>query len=450
MLAALLTAAVALALSPLAGIGISQQAAFFGSGAALLAAGITGSNLMLSRAIRLKAGAPSLVGLALRTTAANRSRSLLVITLLACAGFIIVAVAANTRDFSRIDYAERNSGTGGFALRAISSLPVRYDLGSPRGRAGLGFPPEDEKIFVGVRVIPFLVSSGEDISCLNLARPSRPRVLGVGSVMVERGGFAVLTGRTSAGDNPWLLLQETHNGAIPVFGDADSVKWTLHSGLGKTYTIPGGDGRQMKMRFAGLTSRSIFASEILMSEEYFRRSFPEIRDPRYFLFEVPRGKEERVAESLRRNLGRMGLEVRSTREVLNAYVGVQNTYLSMFTALGGLGFILGTVGLVAVMLRGALERRSEFALMLATGFSRTDLSKLLLFENVGLLIAGVAIGTVSALVAVAPQLAAVDSRINWSAICVVLISMVLVGLLSCALAAGKVARGPLIEALRGE
>jgi len=47
-----------------------------------------------------------------------------------------------------------------------------------------------------------------------------------------------------------------------------------------------------------------------------------------------------------------------------------------FLALGGLGVILGTVGVVVVVLRSALERRGEFALMLAVGFEHRHLGSL--------------------------------------------------------------------------
>jgi len=67
-----------------------------------------------------------------------------------------------------------------------------------------------------------------------------------------------------------------------------------------------------------------------------------------------------------------------------------------------------------------------------------------------LLLAGIAWGTLSALVAVAPQLASAASRVNWSALAVVLTSVLITGLLACALAARWTVRGSLIEALREE
>ena len=107
-------------------------------------------------------------------------------------------------------------------------------------------------------------------------------------------------------------------------------------------------------------------------------TFPSVTTPSYFLIATPPGREEVVAEALRRNLGEMGLQVRTTGEVLNDFISVQNTYLSMFLTLGGFGLLLGTVGLGATLVRSALERRRELALMTALGHTRPAIAMVLL------------------------------------------------------------------------
>jgi len=432
---------IALALSHRA----PAEGAFFGGGALLLCAGLCGGYLVLARWLHSPLISPTLARLAMRSAAANRGRSLLVVGLLAGAGFIIVAVAANVRDFSRLDIHRRDSGAGGFSLRAIATVPLPVDISTPVGRAHLGFTPEDEALFKDVRIYPLLYSGGDDISCLNLAVAQRPRIVGISKALIERGGFTVLTKEKAA--DPWSLLQSGQ--AIPVFGDADSVMWSLHSSLGGGVTLTGSSEKR-DGHFAGLLPGSIFAGELLISENYFRQLFPEITRPRYFLIDTPPGEEDDVADALRRNLGDFGLEVRGTRELLNAYAGVQNTYLSTFLALGGLGLMLGTLGLVIVLLRNALERRKEFALMLAEGFTERELAAMLAIENAGLLAAGLLCGTVTALIAVAPHLASVAARVNWVALFGVLAGILVIGLASCLLAARAATRGRLLEALREE
>ncbi len=67
-----------------------------------------------------------------------------------------------------------------------------------------------------------------------------------------------------------------------------------------------------------------------------------------------------------------------------------NTYLATFQTLGGLGLLLGTVGLAAILLRNVLERRGELATLRALGFQRASLAWLVLAENTLLLLVGLA------------------------------------------------------------
>lgn len=420
--------------------------AFFGAGVYLLVAGLAGVKWWLGHQLNRPRTAHSLPALAVRNAAAQSGRSLLVVGLLASAAFVLVAVATNARDLSRLDPTRKDSGTGGFTLRAVAAVPLPYDPSTPTGRQKLGFSPEDEAALKGVEIMPFLASPGEDISCLNLAKPSQPRLLGVPERMVQRGGFTVKTREKPAPENPWTVLASGANGA---FGDASSVQWTLHSGLGKTYSLqtPGGE---TSLEFTGLLQGSIFQGELLTSAEAFKRLYPTITRPPYFLLAASPEREQQVAEVLRRNLGDYGVEVRTTRELLQSFIGVQNAYLAMFLALGGVGLLLGTVGLAIVILRSALERRGQLALLTAVGYTPGRLARLLLLENVGLLLGGLAGGAVAGLVAVLPQLRSASAAVNWPALTGVLSGILLVGLAACAGAVRTVVRGQLLEALREE
>ncbi len=429
------------------GHSLQPQAGFFGIGCCLLVAGLAAVRVLSARALQGQADRLTFTRLAIRNVAGSPG-SLLVVGLLACAAFVLVAVAANTRDLSRADWTRRDSGSGGFALLATSSIPLPYDLGAPEGRANLGFSPQDEAAMAGTEVIGFLSSGGEDISCLNLARPSAPRILGVPPEMVKRGGFSIVTKLRTLSANSWELLRTDKY--VPAFGDASSVVWNLHSGLGKQYIAQNGLGADCTLQFVGLLQGSVFARELLVSEDAFRGMFPGIARPSYFLIATPPGREREVAEVLRRNLGEVGLDVRTTGEVLNEFLRVQNTYLSVFLALGGLGLALGTVGVVIVLLRAALQRRGEFALMSAAGFAKGRIVRLLLVENGSLMLAGLGLGAGCALAAVAPQLASADSSVNWSALLVVLLAVVAVGLCACIVAVSAAVRGNLVETLRQE
>jgi hypothetical protein len=437
-------AGLGLGLAALAGGSVPAEGAFFGIGASLLVAGLVLASLVL-RALRTRSGASrSLVRLALRNAAAGGGRSMLTLGLLAGATFLMVATATNTKDLSRADVTRRDSGAGGFALQGTCSVPLPFDPATPTGRQNLGFSADDEAALSGVTLLSFLASPGEDISCLNLARPASPRILGVPPAMVRRAGFTVTTqARTRT---PWTLLDEPlPDGVVPAFGDAASVQWTLHSGLGRTYEAPAA-----RLRFVGLLQGSLFARELLVSEANFRRLFPSVTATSYLLIETPPGREDAVAGVLRRNLGDLGLQVRRTGEVLNDFVRVQNTYLSVFLTLGGLGLLLGTVGLAVTLVRNAAERRRELALMAALGFSRQAIARSLLIENGALLIGGLVWGTLTAVIAVLPHLISEHFRANWLALIGVLLAVLLVGLGTCVAAVWAVLRADLIPALRQE
>ncbi|MEN6549176.1 MAG: FtsX-like permease family protein, partial [Armatimonadia bacterium] len=321
---------------------LGATAFFFAAGFALLVGGLLGGKRVLSRALRRRWRGRSLGALALRNMATHPRRSLLVVGLLAGATFVIVAVAANARDVLRAD-PQHSPATGGFSLRAVSAAPLAYDLSTPAGRGNLGFSAEDEAIMSRCVVMPFFVSPGEDVSCLNLSRPQSPRLLGVIDAMLKRDGFRL------SGSKAWTALAGSSSPIVPAFGDADTVRWTLHSGPGKVYDTHDAHGRPLQLKFVGLIHGGLFARELLIHETAFRRLYPSVSGYSYFLIQTPAGQEQAVAEVLRRNLGDYGLQVRTTAEAIAEVMSVQNTYLSIFLALGGLGLLLGTVGLVAVI-----------------------------------------------------------------------------------------------------
>lgn len=431
---------------------VTPELTFFGGGTSLLAAALAQLWVTLGRRLERPGTVVSLWGLAIRNAAANRSRSILTIGLLACASFILVAVAANRRDFSHLDVRDKTSGAGGFALRATTAVPLHYDLASAVGRAHLGFSPQQEAAFTHVAIIPLQQSPGDDISCLNLARPMQPRLLGVPPALQECNAFSVQLARAAPGANPWQALDggPDGDGAIPAFADADSIEWTLHSGLGEIYSFTGPDGKPVKLRIAGVLPGSIFAGEMLISQANWQRLYPTIHGANSFLLAAEPQQQAALVDALRSSLADFGLEVHTTREILNSFIGVQNIYLAIFMTLGGLGLLLGTAGMVAVIARNALERRGELALLTAVGFTRDRLVRLVVLENAALLLTGLGCGTLAALLAVAPVVGSGQARVPWSALAALLVAVTGFGL-AWAIMAARLSIGTTpIQALREE
>jgi ABC-type antimicrobial peptide transport system permease subunit len=118
--------------------------------------------------------------------------------------------------------------------------------------------------------------------------------------------------------------------------------------------------------------------------------------------------------------------------------------------LGGLGLLLGTLGLAAVLLRNVLERRREHALMRAVGFRSGQIALVVATENVLLMLLGLLSGTVSALVAIAPAFAARGGSVPIAALAALLAVVLAGGVLSSLLAVAAVGRMPLLGSLRSD
>ena len=428
---------------------------FFASGAFLLVGGLAFFSLWLRGGRRqpLAAGALARARLGLWNSARHPGRSLLCAALVGCACFVLVAVGANRRVEAGAALG-KESGTGGFPLLATADVPLHQDLNEPEGRFELGFAASDSAILDRAEIVPFRVLPGEDISCLNLYQPQQPGLLGVPDELIQRGGFrfqqtAAATPEERA--NPWLLLQrELEPGVIPALGDYNSVLWILHLGLGDELVLRNEAGEDLRLRLVGLLKGSLFQSELLISESHFKRHFPTRSGYGYFLVNTPPAGLESVAGALEETLGVFGFDVTSTSARLEAYRAVENTYLSTFQTLGGLGLLLGTVGLGIVLWRNAVERRGELATLRACGFRVSTLGAMLLVENGFLLLVGIVAGSAAALVAVAPHLATPGAAVPWVQLLGLLGLVFLAGMAASGVAAFWALRTPLLPALKAD
>jgi putative ABC transport system permease protein len=437
---------------------------FFGSGAVMLILTL----LVISNHLRRGAtgaaigvGGRNLLRLALRNAARNPGRSTLTIGLVASAAFLIVAVSS-----FRLDPSQRTptltSGSGGFALVAESSQPIFQNLDTPEGRAAAGFSDAEEKTLASCPIYSLRVRVGDDASCLNLYKPRSPRILGLPQAFLDRGGFA-WAGAPRDSKNPWQLLKpitqsddekKKDYGAapIPVILEKNTANYSLGlwGGLGETYEFPQTADRESPLQVAALLDNSIFQGDLLLSEDALLATFPETAGYRFFLVECPPEKVVDVQRILENRLGDYGLAAEATGGRLARFLAVQNTYLSTFQSLGGLGLLLGTLGLAAVQLRNIAERRGELALLRAVGFRPESLARLVLLENAVLLLLGLGSGILAAATAVMPRLLASSATFPWLSLTTTLALVVLAGMLAGLAAVRHVTNTPLLGALRDD
>ena len=191
-----------------------------------------------------------------------------------------------------------------------------------------------------------------------------------------------------------------------MIADATSLQYVLHAAVGDTMTIDTGAATPVTLRFVGALRDSVLQGELVMAEGQFVRLFPSQEGYRFFLIDAPdvRTSEQarQLAEIIEKDLQPFGVDAVSTVERLDAFHRVENTYLSTFQALGGLGLLLGTIGLATVMFRNVLERRRELALLRAVGYDARHITVMIGAETLFLLLSGLAAGAGCAIVAVAP------------------------------------------------
>jgi len=435
----------------------AQAGAFFGAGAASL----TASMFFLSSWLRGRPssvisghGSRAVLRLGFRSAAFRPGRSVLSAALIASAAFIIVSVDAFRKGGGEIG-GDRASGTGGYTFVATSELPLVHNPNEAAGRDALNLQGPE---FDGVRFTRFRVRPGDDASCLNLYRPTSPTIVAPEPAFAGERRFtfaATLEASDAERQNPWLLLDRPVEGeVIPVIADATSLQYVLHASIGDTFAMDVGGERPVTLQFVGSLADSVLQGELVMSEANFVRLFPSQQGYRFFLVDAE-GVQSRdaagaLAGAVERELNTFGFDAVIAAERLEAFHRVENTYLSTFQSLGGLGLLLGTIGLSAVMFRNVLERRRELGLLRAVGYDRRRVTQMILAEAMLLLGAGLGAGALSAALAVAPAWLGRSGARPGGTLLILLGGVAVAGVLSSAVAARAALRGDVLTGLRAE
>lgn len=383
---------------------VSREVAFFGAGVISLIMCLVFLHRRFLRPVGRRdqrRGRFSLFALGVRNAARNPTRSALTLSLVASAAFVLVTVGSmKGRSFTK--ELDKAGATGGFALIAEFDVPIPYDLNTPEGRRLLALKGE-ESLWRRVRFFSLRRSTGGDISCRNLYVPTEPRIMAIPDDFIADSPFSFAASLRKQ-EAAWRLLCDRSPDGIGVIADADTARWILHAKLGDHIRIRNGSGQEETVRLAALLRKSIFQGELLMGERDFRRLFPGETGFRQVLVRASPADATRAAELLRQSLSDYGVNVETTTERLAYFSRIEDSYLSAFEALGGLGMLLGSLGLAVVLVRGVIERRAELALLTALGFRKRSLLCVVVSENAALFLLGLLAGTIPALVAVMPEL----------------------------------------------
>ena len=364
---------------------------------------------------------------AIRNAARQPGRSKTCVTTISIACCIIVAVGANRHDAPpETEYA----------FVAESALPLHHNLNTPDGRFELGFSDKASELLSASAVIPFRVLPGEDVSCLNLYQPQKPQILGASDVMLDAA--------------PWvgLHLTSTENGKIPAIGDEKSLRWILHHNPDDDFIVQDEFGEPLHLELETIVN-SLFQSQLIISESNFTKYFPSQSGYQFFLIKTPLALREETAQVLEKTLGDYGFDLTSASARLASYRAVENTYISTFQSLGGLGVLLGTFGLALVLFRNIIERRGELATLRAFGFRRQLLSRMLFLESCFLLVIGMLIGIVAGLASIFASQGHLPA-FPWFSLTITLLFIFGFGIIANVVAVAVALRSPLLATLKAE
>ncbi len=465
-LAPILTAtAIALAAYATTTGGEIQAGAFMGAGFIVLVAIMASIWAWLSSASQQEAiERLTIERLALNSLRRNPWRSLMTIGLMAVATFLIVAI-------SSFRLRPTDQSTGGIDWVGSSSQSIFVDLNTRTGQdeiLGAEYPLPDDTHVYSWRYKP-----GEDASCNNPYQSTQPRILGVTEAWISRFDNPQETALRWSGslaqteaesNNPWRLLDANHSASsagdtvqndvglsrpIPVVIDKNTAMFSLKIySVGQIFSLTYDTGETLNFQVVGFLENTVLQGSLMIAESDFVSQFPSLSGYRYFLIDTGTSDQMQPIATLRDRLADQGFDARRSREILGELMAVQNTYLTAFQSLGGLGLLLGTFGLAAVQLRNMVERRQELGLLRALGFSYSRLTWLLFWEQMGLLMLGLVGGGFAALCTTLPHYWWSGASIPWTTLAAILTIILILGGISGWWSARRVIRLPLLESLK--
>lgn len=379
---------------------IGPQGAFFLAGICFLTAGLAAYRASLSGISSDGDMTPS--HLARLNSARRPSRSLVVVGTLAAGLFLVVSVTA----FQKHDPAwkEVSSAAGGYALWIETTNPLPPNFQHPDDILQLG----EDRTLLG-ELLAVRVGTGDDASCFNLNAVTRPRLLAIDTAILEqRNAFTIKT--TVPGIEPsWSALR--HGDTLRAFIDETTLLWVLKKKVGDLIDYTDEQGNHFDVEIAGTLAASVFQGSFIVDEHAFLARYPSTPGPRIFLADSP-NNPTRTSKQLQKSLADLGAIVMPTADRLAAFHRVENTYITIFNLLGGLGVILGSAGLGIVTARNLAERRSEFTLLHTLGIPHQQIRAIIIDETRQFIIRAISIGLIAALLSIIPSFSSIATPIT--------------------------------------
>ena len=365
------------------------------------------------------------------------------------AGIFAVIITGANRQVISDKMLLPSGGTGGYLLWAESAVPVKENLVSPEGRREFGLDESDleDLVLTQAKRLP-----GDDASCLNLNHVTAPSILGIDTdAFISKGSFSFASQLKGSEDrNPWSLLKEKP-ASNTIYGIADQtvLEWGLKLKTGDTLIYVGENGQPLNIVICAGLKSSVFQGYLLIGSRNFGLYFPSVSGNSIFLAEGDPELSDYYIETLSERLSGYGLSIEPASRKLASFFVVTNTYLDVFTVLGALGLVLGVIGLGFILIRNFNQRKREFALMMATGYTNRQIKSRILNDQMIILIYGVITGSLSGLTATMQSLRS-GSEIPWFIIMTMIILILAAGFMTIFFSVRTVRSTSLVTQLRKE
>lgn len=336
--------------------------------------------------------------LAQKNAARRPKRTMFTVFLFSLTLFVLVSLTINLQGaIYDVEKAVAESG-GGYDIMAESTNPIFANLGDESSRLERGIHSD---VFDDLFVEQFKTKGDVGGTCSNLNREATPMIIGANESFFLDNSFVFISHESLKGrDNPWMLLEGTeNNNEIPAIGDYNTVVWILGLDIGSSITILDESGDAVHLRIVGIIGNSIFQGSLIISDGNFNSLYPTNNGYTLFLFKSQEGDLDEQILELESALTQYGLDAYSVESVVVENILIENTYISIFQVLLLFGLIIGTLGFGIVAYRNTLERRRELGILRAIGFSKGKVKKILIFENSYIILSGIAIGTLSGILA---------------------------------------------------
>ncbi|MFH0841872.1 MAG: FtsX-like permease family protein [Bacteroidota bacterium] len=365
------------------------------------------------------------------------------------AGIFAVIITGANRQVLSDKMLMPSGGTGGFLLWAESAVPVRENLSTAEGRKEFGL---DEPDLRDLTIIQANRLPGDDASCLNLNHITAPPVLGIDAgSFISRGSFSFASAiRNSETENSWELLDSNPSGNT-IYGIADQtvLEWGLKIRTGDTLIYRAENGQPVNIVICAGMKSSVFQGYLLIGKNDFNRYFPSVPGSSIFLADGNKEESDIYSVALSGRFTRYGMSVMPAPEKLASFFVVTNTYLDVFMILGVLGMILGVTGLGFILLRNFNQRKREFALMMATGYTLTQVRRLIVNDHILILLWGIMTGFTSGLTATLQSLRS-GAEMPWSIIAAMAFMIIAAGSMALFISTRSIRTSSLISHLRRE